>query len=126
MRGVRILLAISALFALGVGLFMMFGASSFLTSQGLPADDHIAVLVHAQASLLLAIGVTNVLAMRAKELRETSAVLGGNIVAHLAGLGVNAHALGANLVGQSVYGDVVGHIVFGAFFAVFFVKSMKS
>jgi hypothetical protein len=126
MRGIRIILGISAFVAVAAGLFMMFAATSFLTQQGLPSDDHIAVLARAQASLLLAIGVTNVLAIRAKELRELLPVLGGNVVAHVTALGVNAHALGAGLVGQQVYVDVGMHIVLGALFATYFFKAARS
>ena len=122
MKGPKILLAVSAAFAIGVGLAMMFSAAAFLAPQGIVADDHIAVIAHAQAALLIGIGATNLLAMRVSDARGLQAVLGGNVVTHVVALGVNAHALSADLVTSQVYGDVIGHVLFGGLFAFFFVR----
>ena len=122
MKGAKILLAVSAAFALLIGLAMLASAQAFLEPQGIKVDDHIAVIAHAQASLLLGIGATNLLMLRVNDAKALQMVMAGNVVTHLAGLGVNIHALAGDLVTQQVYGDVVGHVVFAALFAFFIMR----
>ena len=122
MKGAKILLVVSAAFALLIGLAMLASAKSFLEPQGITVDDHVAGIAHAQASLLLGIGATNLLMLRVNDAKALQMVMAGNIVTHVAGLGVNIHALSANLVTQQVYGDVVGHVVFAALFAFFIMR----
>jgi hypothetical protein len=118
MKGTKILLGIAGVIALGISAALMLGAQSFLASQGLVVDDKIAVIAQAQGSLLFAIGVFNLAGLRLKDPAGLQTLCIGNVAAHAAGLGVNLHALSANLVNQSVMGDVIGHVVFGVAFIV--------
>lgn len=118
MKGTKIVLVISGLLALGVGLAMNLNPAAFLGPEGIAADEKIGVLAWAQGSLLLAIGVTNFLALRVTDLRGIQTVIGLNIASHLFGLIVNVRALSAHLVSQSVMGDLIGHVVFAAAFVV--------
>jgi hypothetical protein len=121
MKGTKILLGIAGVIALGVSAALMFGAQSFFASQGLNVDEKIAVIGQAQGSLLFAVGVFNISGLFLKDPAGLRALCVGNIAAHVAGLGVNIHALSANLVNQSVMGDVIGHVIFGVAFIVCFV-----
>jgi hypothetical protein len=126
MKGTKILLVVSGLFALGIGLAMNIAPQAFLGSQGLLVDDKISVLAQAQGALLAAIGVTNFLGLRVKDPVGLQAILGGNIAAHVFGLVVNFRALSAHTVNSSVIGDVVGHVIFGlAFIACLLVLRRK-
>jgi hypothetical protein len=116
MKATKVLLVISGLIALGIGLAMLFAAPAFLASQGFAADDKTAVIGRAQGSLLLGIGVLNLLAARLGDPRGLQAICAANLATHVAALGVNVHALVAGLVGSSVVGDAVGHVVFGLAF----------
>jgi hypothetical protein len=121
MKATRILLVLSGLIALGVSLALMFSAQPFLASQGLAVDAKVAVIAQAQGSLLFAIGVVNFFGLRVKDAAGLQAICAGNVAAHVAGLGVNIHALSADLVGPSVMGDAIGHVVLGLAFAACFV-----
>jgi hypothetical protein len=121
MKATRIVLVLSGLIALGVSFALMFAAPAFLGSQGLVVDDKMALVAQAQGALLFALGVLNFFGLRVKDPVGLQAICAANFAAHAAGLGVNVHALSANLVGSSVMGDVGGHVVFGRAFAACFV-----
>lgn len=121
MKGTKVLLVISGLMALGIGLAMMFAAPAFLGSQGFATDPKTAVIGQAQGSLLFGVGVLNLLGARLTDARGLQVLCAGNFATHLAALGVNVHGLVAGLVGSSVIGDAVGHVVFGLAFAACFV-----
>ena len=126
MKGAKILLGISAVIAFGVGAAMIFATAAFLAPQGIPVDDKVAILGQAQGSLLVGIGVLDLLALRCSDVRGLQAVLGGNLALQVAGLGVNIHGLAAHIVTQQVYGDVVFHVILGVLFAVFYVRVGKA
>ena len=126
MRGARILLGIAGGIAVLVSLAMMFATKAFLAPEGIVADDKIAVIGQAQASLLLGIGAVNLLGTRVSDKRGMQAILGGNLVTHVVALGVNLHALFGNLVTSQVWGDSVGHVVFAVLFAFFLWKGARS
>jgi len=122
MKGAKILLAVSAVLAVVVSLMLLFATSAFLAPQGIPVDDKVALLGQAQGSILLGVGAINLLALRTSDPAGLRAVLGGNLVTHLAAIGVNVHAIAAHLVTQQVWGDLVMHAVFAALFALFLVR----
>jgi hypothetical protein len=126
MKGAKILLAVSAVLAIGAGAAMIFATAAFLGPQGISVDDKVALLGQAQGALLVGIGVLNLLAMRCSDAKGLQAVLGGNLALQITGLGVNIHGLAANLVTHQVYGDVVLHVILGVLFAFFYVRVGKA
>ena len=116
-KGIRVLLVIAGLLAVGVGFAMLFATQAFLAPQGIVADDKVATVGQAMGSLMLGIGTMNLLGVRCSDLRGLQAICGSNVVIHAAALGVNIHALSAHLVSKSVMGDAAGHVVFGLAFA---------
>jgi len=92
MKGAKILLAVSAVLAIGAGAAMIFATAAFLGPQGISVDDKVALLGQAQGALLVGIGVLNLLAMRCSDAKGLQAVLGGNLALQITGLGVNIRA----------------------------------
>ena len=50
------------------------------------------------------------------------AILGANVVTHVAGLVVNVRAISSSLVTSQVWVDVVAHVVFAALFVFFYER----
>ena len=126
MKGAKILLGVSAALAAIVSLALLFSPISFLASQGIQADAKVALIAQAQGSILIALGVINLMALRLSDVAGVRAVLAGNLVTHIVALGVNAHAIMANLVTNQVYGDVGMHVLFGALFGFFLLRTGKT
>ena len=124
MRGTKILLGIAGALAVAVGLAMALATRAFLAPEGIDVDDKVALLGQAQGALLVGVGAIDLLALRTIDRAALQAILGGNLVMHVAALVVNVHALSAHLVGSGVLGDAIGHVVFaGAFAASLFARS---
>jgi hypothetical protein len=122
MKGARILLAIAGALAIVVSLALLLATRGFFATNGITVDDQVALIGQAQGSILLGVGVINLLAWRTSDVAGLRAVMGGNIVMHLAGLGVNLRGITANLVTSQVWGDVATHVIFAVLFAVFYVR----
>jgi len=116
LKGIKILLVVSGVIALGIGLVLLLAPQAFLGTTGMVVDEKMAIVGQAQGSILFGLGVINLLAVRVSDVVGLQAVCAGNLATHLAGLGVNLRALAANAVSSSVKGDAVGHVIFGVAF----------
>jgi hypothetical protein len=123
MKGVKILLAISGALAVLVSSALMLAPGSFLGSQGFATEGPITLVAQAQGSLLIAVGVLNLMALRLRDPGALRPILAANLVTHVAALGVNVHGILSKLAGPQVFGDVVMHVLLGAFFTYFLVRA---
>lgn len=90
MKGVEILLAISGALAVLVSAALLLSPGG---SQGFASEGPLTLVAQAQGSLLIAVGVLNLMAMRIKDVGTLHPILAANHTTHVAALGVNVHGI---------------------------------
>jgi hypothetical protein len=120
----KIFLAIAAVLAWVFGAMLIIMPAKFYSPTGIDMTPMLATVAQAHGATLIGLGIIDWLA-RGADKKGILAVLGGNLVVQVLSLAVviRTMALGA---GTAVAPGVVIHVVPGACFAVFLVKTCKS
>ena len=118
------LLVVSGALALALGVALLLASQAVMAPMGLVLDARLATLGQAQGAVLVALGVINLLA---RNLRAEAVVpvLAGNLVAQVLGFAVRARAIALHLVAETGWGAQVMHLLLGALFAYFLVRTLR-
>jgi hypothetical protein len=117
----KIFLSIAAVLAWLFGVMLLAAPAAFYAPTGIALTPMLATLAQAHGATLVGLGVIDWMA-RSSQGAAVRPVLAGNLVVQLLSLGVviRTMTLGA---GAAVAPGVVIHLVLGALFATFLVRS---
>ncbi|HVE87500.1 MAG TPA: hypothetical protein VND93_31800 [Myxococcales bacterium] len=115
------MLAVGAVIAFALGLFMVLATQQFLEPLGLATDPKVALLGQAQGVLLLSIGLTSWMVSSA-DWNGMRAVLAGNLLAQVLSIIINLRGYMTGIVPQAVVGQVGLHVLLGAGYAFFLLR----
>jgi hypothetical protein len=124
--GARLLLTISAAFAVVIGLMLIFNARGFEAPIGIVIDDYTETIAQAQGAILLGLGIINWLSRGARDRAVLWAVMYGNFVVQAVSFAIVLRALSRGLIPAAGAGAAAMHVVLGVAFAWQLVQLRRS
>ena len=126
MKGRKIFLIIAGILPIFFGLNMMFNPKVMLDMVAIPTDASMRMVLQWMACPLATLGVINFLSARDEGSTALRAVLLGNVVVHILGMGVDIYqrAIGQLNLQGVVFGAVI-HLGLGGGAAYFLMRLSK-